>query len=183
MLLLTIIPVVFILPSKSPTQSESTCTWKSSCINSMGSSFLRPVITQHTLANSVLTANVLALDRHCSATMFGVFLRRVAAVLNSALLCSTVNGPPTAFPLIGSQCTVGVLTGTHWVPTDTQAGWYQGQSANPLAAATAETASLHACARDQHTLDKLSQTCGVLEKILLFVRNGFPCYSWVWRAG
>ena len=28
--------------STSPTQSESMCTWKSSCINSMGSSFLGP---------------------------------------------------------------------------------------------------------------------------------------------
>ena len=46
------------------------------------------------------------------------------------------------------------------MPTDTQAGWYQGQSANPLAAATAETDATAACvcACDQHTLDKLSQT-------------------------
>ena len=43
-----------VLPSKSPIQSDSTCTWKSSCINSMGSSFLWPVITQHTLVNSAL---------------------------------------------------------------------------------------------------------------------------------
>ena len=80
----------------------------------MGSSFLRPVIPQQTLVNSALAANVLALDRHCSATMFDVFLRRVTAVLNSVLLCGTVIGPPTAFQLIGLQCTVGVLTGTHW---------------------------------------------------------------------
>ena len=39
------------------------------------------VITQHTLVNSALTANVLALDRHCSATMFAVFLH-CTAVLN-----------------------------------------------------------------------------------------------------
>ena len=41
------------------------------------------------------------------------------------------------------------------MPTDTQAGWYQGQSANPLAAATAETDATAAtaacvCACDQH---------------------------------
>ena len=72
-----------------------------------------------------------------SATMFAVF---------SALYCCAERwfGPPTAFPLIGPQCTVGVFAGTHWSATDTQAGWYQGQSANPLAAATAETA---ACVR------------------------------------
>ena len=80
----------------------------------MDSSILRPVRTQHTLVNSALTADVLALDQHCFATMFAVFLRHVTAVLNSVLLCETVSGPQTAFPLIGPQCTVGVLTGTHW---------------------------------------------------------------------
>ena len=49
----------------------------------------------------------LALDRHCSATMFGVF-----SVLCTVL--SDLDGPPTAFPLNGPQCTVGVLAGTHW---------------------------------------------------------------------
>ena len=44
-------------------------------------------VTQHNLVNSAVTANVLALDRHCSATMFAVFLRRVTAALNSVLLC------------------------------------------------------------------------------------------------
>ena len=38
------------------------------------------------------------------------------------LLCRTVFGPPTAFPLIGPQCTVGVLAGTHW-----GAHWYLGR--------------------------------------------------------
>ena len=37
-------------------------------------------------------------------------------------LCTAVSGPPTAFPLIGPQCTVGVLTGTHW-----GAHWYSGR--------------------------------------------------------
>ena len=77
----TITPVVFFLPRRFPTQSESTCTWKSSCINSMGSSFLWPVMTRQILVNSALAANVLALDRHCSATMIAVFLH-CTAVLN-----------------------------------------------------------------------------------------------------
>ena len=70
---LTITPVVLFLSSKSPTQSESTCTWKSSCINSMGSSFL----ARHNRTDS----------RHqcpcCqrSATMFGVFLHCVLCYL------------------------------------------------------------------------------------------------------
>ena len=38
------------------------------------------------------------------------------------------------------------------MPTDTQAGWYQGHSANPLAAAaTAETAATAACVRVRST--------------------------------
>ena len=54
------------------------------------------------------------------------------------------------------------LPGPTGVPTDTQAGWYQGQSANPLAAATAETDATAACVcmrvRVRSTLDMLSQT-------------------------
>ena len=57
------------------------------------------------------------------------------------------------------------LPGPTGVQTDTQAGWYQGQSANPLAAATAETdatAATAACVcmrvRVRSTLDMLSQT-------------------------
>ena len=67
------------------------------------------------LVHQILNFLSFFLDLHAlHLVVFGVFLRRMAAVLNSALLCSTVNGPPTAFPVIGPHCTVGVLTGTHW---------------------------------------------------------------------
>ena len=55
------------------------------------------------LQRSALVIGALALDRHCSATMFGVFLHCV--------LCCLISW---ATPLIGPQCTVGVLAGTHW---------------------------------------------------------------------
>ena len=67
------------------------------------------------------------------------------------------------------------------VPTDTQAGWYQGQSANPLAALLLQLLRLlqllHACARDQHTLDKLSQThsLGQMYVDVDFDRFGLYC--------
>ena len=65
-------------------------------------------VTQQTLVNSALVAKPLALDRHCSATIFWGVSHTVICCVE---LCS---GPPTAFPLIGPQCTVGVLAGTHW---------------------------------------------------------------------
>ena len=47
-------------------------------------------------------------------------------------LLSDPNGPPTACLLFRSQCIVSVLVGTHWVPSDAQARWHRGQSANPF---------------------------------------------------
>ena len=74
------------------------------------------------------------------------------------------------------------LPGPTGVPTDTQAEWYQGQSANPLAAATAETDATAAtaacvCACDQHTLDKLSQShlLGQMYVDVDFDRFGLYC--------
>ena len=55
------------------------------------------------LVDRLATLNALVLARHCSAAMFGVYLYCVLCCLNS-----------WAFPLIGPQCTVGVLAGTHW---------------------------------------------------------------------
>ena len=130
---------------------ESTCTWKSSCINSMGSSFLRPVITQQTLVNSALTANVLALDRHCSATMFAVFLRSVTAVLNSVLLLNcerATQGFPADRAPVYRGCPDRDPLGCPLIP----GRMVPGKSANPLAAATAENNSTAACvcARTTH---------------------------------
>ena len=42
------------------------------------------------------------------------------------LLTDLLVGPPTASPLCGNWCTVGVLAGTH------QTGWHREQSANPF---------------------------------------------------
>ena len=79
---------MFIPPSKFPTQSVSTCTWKSSCINSMGSSFLWPVIiTQHTLVNSALCC-----QRSCPGpTLLRYHVCRVSAPCDwSFELCTAV---------------------------------------------------------------------------------------------
>ena len=43
--------------------------------------------------------------------------------------------PPTASPLLGTGVQWVSLPGPTSVPSDTQARWYRGQSANPLAAA------------------------------------------------
>ena len=121
----------------------------------MGSSFLRPVITQHTLVNTALTANVLALDRHCSATMFAVFLLRVTAVLNSVqthglpadrapVYRGCPERDPLVCPLIPRQDGVKDKAPTLWLLQ--------------LLRLMQLLQLLHACARDQHTLDKLSQT-------------------------
>ena len=42
----------------------------------------------------------------------------------------TRSEPPTAFPLLGHWCTVGVLPRPTSVPSDVQAGWHCGQIAN-----------------------------------------------------
>ena len=60
---------------------------KSSCINSMGSSFLGPVIPQQTLVNSALPPNVLALD----PTLLRYHVCRVSAPCDSCIeLCTAV---------------------------------------------------------------------------------------------
>ena len=94
----------------------------------------------------------------------------------SLLLCWTVFGPPTAFPLIGPQCTVGVLAGTHW-----DAHWYPGRMVSGTkhqpsgccsAAATAALLLqllrlLHVCAYDQHwtCFPKQTHTKSMWQKI------------------
>ena len=59
----------------------------------------------------------------CSATMFAVYLM------------SDPNGPPTAFLLFRSQCTVGVLAGTHWSALGCPGKMASGTKRRPLSAA------------------------------------------------
>ena len=74
--------------------------------------------------------------------MFGVFLTLLSAVLNCVRATS---GLPADRAPVYRGCPCRGPTG---VPTDTEAGWYQGQrqpSGCCSAAATAETASTAAC--------------------------------------
>ena len=63
-----------------------------------------------------------------SCICFGLI--RVCCVLRCHVLVCAVE-PPTAFPLCEHWCTVGVHAGTS-VPSDAQAGWHRGQSANSV---------------------------------------------------
>ena len=80
---------------------------------------------------------------------------RVSALYCCAELCS---GHPRPSRWLGPSVPWVSLPGPTGVPTGTQAEWYQGQNANPLAALLLQLLRLlqllHACARDQHTLDK-----------------------------
>ena len=67
----------------APQSSGSSRSWPSSISVSWNRTF-HTVLVVVVLVDLVAT---LALDRHCSATMFAVFLCRVTAVLNSVLLC------------------------------------------------------------------------------------------------
>ena len=66
-----------------------------------------------------------------SATMFAVFLL-CTAVLNCV---RATHGLPADRAPVYCGCPCRDPVGCPLMPTDTQAGWYQGQSANPLAAA------------------------------------------------
>ena len=72
--------------------------------------------------NLLLTTCYLLLTT-CSATTFAVYL------------LSDPNGPPTAFPLIGPQCTVGVLAGTNWGALRCPGKKASGTKRQPLSAA------------------------------------------------
>ena len=100
-------------------------------------------VTQQTLVNSALVASAPLPCLPCFCTF--------TAALNCVR--ATDGLPADRAPVYrGCPC-------RDPVPTDTQAEWYQGQSANPLAAALLlHCTELHTCVRVRSTLDMLPQT-------------------------
>ena len=109
-------------------------------------------------------------QRSCpGSTLLRYHVCRVSALHCCAELCSA---HPTAFPLIGPQCTVRVLAGTKWgahgYPSRTVPRTKRQPSGCCSAAATAETAITAACVRVRSTLDMLSQTESLFTRSLCF---------------
>ena len=71
------------------------------------------------------------------------------------ICCLIQNGPPTAptaFPLSGPQCTVGVLAGTHWGALRCPGRMASGTKRQPLSAAL-----LHCCCTAEPVLTRATK--------------------------
>ena len=138
---------------------ESTCTWKSSCINSMGLRFFGP--SQH----NILSSTVLLLPKFLSLTLLRHHVCRVSAPCDCCVeLCTAVlnceritHGFPADQASVYRGCPDRDPLGCPLIPR--QNGIMDKAPTLWLLQLLKLIQLLHACARDQHTfLDKLSQT-------------------------
>ena len=99
--------------------------------------------TQATLRGLALYVSCGTLFHSCNQALRHVdylFLTTCCATMFAVYLLSDLHGPPTAFPLSGHQCTLGVLAGTHWGALRCPGRMASGTKRQPSSAAL-----LHCC--------------------------------------